>query len=230
MQQLRTIQPQRRLWLTTIAAALVVMASIGQAQSGRDISKVNGGVRVEAGETVGKVSTVNGGVRIGANAVTGAVETVNGGIRLEDGARSASVDSVNGGVRLADGAQVNGTVNSVNGSITLAPGAGIDGDLKNVNGTITLDQARVGGQLSTTNGPILIGSGSVVEGGLLVRKPRGWSSDNRPPRIVIGPNAQVRGTLEFEREVLLYVHDSAHVGNIVGATPVRFSGAEPPKS
>lgn len=229
MQLSRSIHLRRRLWLVGIACALAI-ASASHAQPGRDISKVNGGVRVEAGEHVGKVNTVNGGIRIGAEARTGAVETVNGGIQLAEGARSASVESVNGGVRLAEGAHVEGSVDSVNGAITLAPGAGIGGDLKNVNGTITLDEAHIGGQLSTTNGPILIGSGSVVEGGLLVRKPRGWSSNNRPPRVVIGPNAQVRGTLEFEREVVLYVHDSAHIGNIVGATPVRFSGSEPPRS
>lgn len=221
---------QTRRWPSALAIALLAVAATAVAQGARDVSKVNGGVRIDAGDTVGKVSTVNGGIRIGSNAIAAAVETVNGGVRLDEGAQVASVNSVNGGVRLAENAQVGGEVDSVNGSVTLAPGAGIDGDLKNVNGTITLDQARVGGRISTTNGPILIGADSVVEGGVLVRKPRGRSNDSRPPRVVIGPNAQVRGTLEFEREVLLYVHDTAHVGNIVGATPERFSGREPPRS
>lgn len=50
------------------------------------------------------------------------------------------------------------------------------------------------------------------------------------PRIVIGPGATVSGTLRFERPVKLYLSDSADVGTIVGTTPIRFSGNEPPKS
>ena len=199
-----------------------------QAQGGRDISKVNGGIKVGDGETVGDVSTVNGGVKLGANAVAGAVETVNGGIKLGEGARARSLDSVNGGVRLAERAQISGSLDSVNGSITLLPDARVGGDLGNVNGTITLDAAHVGGLVSTTSGSVLIGAGSVVEGGLLVRKPKGWNTENRPPRIVIGPEADVRGTLTFEREVRLYVHDQARIGRIDGATPQRYSSSEPP--
>jgi hypothetical protein len=37
----------------------------------------------------------------------------------------------------------------------------------------------------------------------------------------------VEGPLEFEREVKLYVSDTAKVGEIKGATPVRFSGEKP---
>jgi hypothetical protein len=69
----------------------------------------------------------------------------------------------------------------------------------------------------------------VVEGGLLVRKPRGINFENRPPRVVIGPDAEVRGDLTFEREVRLFVHDTARVGRIEGATPQRFSGTVPPE-
>lgn len=221
---------QRRGWLAAVFATLVAAASIGQVQAQANISKVNGGISIDAGETAGDLSTVNGGVEVGANATAATVETVNGGIRLGEGARARSLESVNGGVRLAERAQVDGALESVNGAITLLPGARVDADLENVNGTITLDAAQVGGLLSTTSGSILIGSGSVVEGGLLVREPKGMNFENRPPRVVIGPDAEVRGTLTFEREVRLYVHDRARVGAIQGATPQRFSGAEPPEN
>lgn len=219
---------QRRGWLAAALAALVVAASIGQVQAQGNISKVNGGISIDAGDRAGDLSTVNGGIEVGDNATAAAVETVNGGIRLGENARIDSAESVNGGVRLADGAQIQGGLESVNGAITLLPGARVGADLENVNGTITLDAAHVGGQLSTTSGSILIGSGSVVEGGLLVRKPKGMSFDNRPPRVVIGPDAEVRGTMVFEREVRLYVHDRARVGTIQGATAQRFSGEQPP--
>jgi DUF4097 and DUF4098 domain-containing protein YvlB len=219
---------QRRAWLAGGLAILIVAAAAAPLQAQEDISKVNGGISVDAGQRAGDLSTVNGGISLDENAVAGSAETVNGGIRLGDGARVASVESVNGGIRMGEGAQVEGELESVNGSITLLPQAAIAGNLTNVNGTISLDAARVGGKLTTTNGSILIGSGSVVEGGLLVRKPRGRSTSNRPPRVVIGPDAEVRGSLVFEREVSLFVHDRARIGTVEGATAQRFSGAEPP--
>ena len=57
----------------------------------------------------------------------------------------------------------------------------------------------------------------------------GWGKQ-RPPRIVIGPNAVVDGPLVFEREVTLYVHDSARIGKVTGAIAVRYSSPTPPKA
>jgi len=76
---------------------------------------------------------------------------------------------------------------------------------------------------------VTITDGAKVLGGLKVEKPSGWSwGKSRPPRIVIGPDSEVAGELVFEREVELYVHASAKVGPISGATPVRYDGANPP--
>jgi hypothetical protein len=63
---------------------------------------------------------------------------------------------------------------------------------------------------------------------LLVDKPHGFSwGRNKNPRIVIGPHAVVDGTLEFRRDVDLYVSDTAKVGTITGATASKFSGDHP---
>ncbi len=217
---------QRRGLLAAGFASLIAIASVGQAQD--DISKVNGGITIDAGQSAGDLSTVNGGIKLEARASAGSIETVNGGIRLEENARARALESVNGGVRLADGVQIAEGLESVNGAITLLPGSRVGAGLENVNGTITLDAAQVGGQLVTTNGSILIGAGSLVEGGLLMREPKGWNMESRPPRVVIGPDAEVRGTLTFEREVRLYVHERARVGRIEGATPERFTGDTAP--
>jgi hypothetical protein len=50
----------------------------------------------------------------------------------------------------------------------------------------------------------------------------------KPPRIVIGPNAQVDGALVFEREVKLYVHRTAKIGAVSGTTAVRYDGDRAP--
>jgi len=73
-----------------------------------------------------------------------------------------------------------------------------------------------------------------VRGGLKVNKPTSnWMpirfGSNRKPRIVIGPNAVVDGDLVFEREVVLYVHASARIGKVTGATPVAFDTPRAPR-
>jgi hypothetical protein len=51
----------------------------------------------------------------------------------------------------------------------------------------------------------------------------------RKPRIVIGPNAVVDGDLVFEREVTLYVHSSARIGKVTGATAIPFDTPRAPR-
>jgi DUF4097 and DUF4098 domain-containing protein YvlB len=211
------------------------------------VSKVNGSVRVEAGQTAGDVSTVNGSVTIENAAIAEDVETVNGSITVESNATVQSVESVNGGIslgsnakantvetvngtlRLAEGAQVSGDVSAVNGAAQLAKGADIRGGLSNVNGKMTITAAHVGGGLKTVNGDINVGADSRIEGGILVEKPKqNWSTSNRHvPRIVIGPGAVVEGRLRFEHEVELFVSDRAKIGQVEGAKAVTYSGDQP---
>jgi hypothetical protein len=95
-----------------------------------------------------------------------------------------------------------------------------------------MEGTQVDGGISTVNGDITVGADSVVHGGILVEEPKGnwlWNNNNskKIPRIVIGPNAVVEGTLDFEREVELYVHATAKIGTVRGATAKSFSGNQP---
>ena len=88
--------------------------------------------------------------------------------------------------------------------------------MENVNGAIRMERAHVGGEIRTVSGDIDVGTGSRVDGGITVEKPTGFFgiwTEQRPPRVVIGPGAVVAGPLVFEREVELYVHDSARTGH-----------------
>ncbi len=219
MRRLTTI-----LILATLALGLPLLAS---ARDG-DIDKVNGSVHVETGQQAGDVSTVNGAVRIDDGAIVHKASTVNGAVELGDKAQASSLGTVNGAVTLGHGSKVSGEVSAVNGSIRLGEGAEVQGKLGNVNGSITLENAHVGGGIETVGGDITIGANSHVEGGILVDKPGGWFHFNsRTPEVVIGPHAVVQGTLEFKREVVLKVSDSAQIGPVKGATVVHFSGANP---
>jgi DUF4097 and DUF4098 domain-containing protein YvlB len=220
--------------LTVSLLLALALTGIAQARSGNDdldIDKVNGSIRVPDGATAGKLSTVNGGIHIGANAHAHSAGTVNGGIDVESGVTIDSLSTVNGGLHVGDNVKIAKTVEAVNGGISLGKGSDITGKASNVNGGIRLDAAHVGGGIETVSGDISIGADSRVEGGLVVNEDNSWfhTGSSRHPRIVIGPHAVVQGKLTFKREVDLFVSDSASIGQVEGATPVKFSGDQPPK-
>ncbi|MET0535636.1 MAG: hypothetical protein ABW171_15575 [Steroidobacter sp.] len=219
---------------------LLTLASPMLLADDRDISKVNGSIRVESGRQVGSIETVNGSISIensvtagdvetvsgsisvGRDSTVGSVESVNGSVTLDSGVKAGSIEVVNGDVKMHERAQANGNVTSVNGGIRLEQDAVVDGKVENVNGTIKLEHARIGDGIKTVNGDITIGAGSRVDGGILVEKPNfNIFSNKRVPKVVIEAGAEVNGTLRFEREVELHVSNQAKVGKIVGATPIK---------
>lgn len=194
------------------------------------LTTVNGGITLKEGARARSAETVNGGIRVGARARVGNAEAVNGGIELDADAQAGSVEVVNGGITLREGARVENDAETVNGGFRARQGVHIGGDASTVNGAISLVGARVGGDLVTTNGDITLARGAVVVGELRVEKPQGawWSTTpNRKPRIVIGANSVVEGSLVFEREVELFVHPSARIGTVTGATAQPFTEALP---
>jgi cytoskeletal protein CcmA (bactofilin family) len=214
----------------TVLISVLLLSPLGAVQAAEDISKVNGAVHTEQGQRYGDLETVNGSISIAEGVEADSAGTVNGSISVADRAIVRELSTVNGRIQIADDVQVGGSAETVNGGIGVAAGSRVSGDLETVNGEIELDAAEVGGDLRTVGGNITVGADSTVRGGILVEKPRGsWFSWGEPkkPRIVIGRNAVVEGELVFKREVELYVHQSAQVGSIDGATAVRFSGDRP---
>lgn len=194
------------------------------------VEGINEPIRIEASKTVGDQSTVNGSIRVDKDAHAGALTTVNGSITLADGSSAKSLQTVNGALELGANAKVSGGATTVNGSIKLAHGAEVGGKVSNVNGDIRLDAAHVGAGIGTVAGDITVGADSHVEGGIQIGKSGGlfnFGSDSKP-RIVIGQRAVVEGELEFGRDVVLLVSDSARIGTVTGATPTMFSGDQPP--
>lgn len=206
----------RRLCL--LVALLPALAVAGP----KSIDKVNGAIRTEAGTEYGDLKTVNGSIRVAEGVVARSVETVNGSVSVDRLARVDSVETVNGSIQLRADASVDSEAETVNGSITLEAGSAVQGRVETVNGAIRLTQARIGGGIETVNGDIDVLDGSRVAGGIVMRKPSmGWFNNNtsRTPKVTIGANSVVEGKLVFEREVELYVHPTAKIGPVEGATP-----------
>lgn len=208
--------------------------SIGEGEEAGSQSTVNGSISVGSDATIdGSLSTVNGTIRVAENSKVGDVETVNGSIRLSDGVSAEDLDSVNGSIRLGQNVTVDGEVAVVNGKITLDEGTSVSRDVSNVNGEISLVSAEVGGDITTVNGDVSLSEGSTLRGDLTIEKPGGWgwNRDKRKPKVIIGVDSRVVGTIRLEREVELYISESAEVGGVSGEMDIddaiRFSGNRP---
>ena len=215
-------------WIARLTAVLLGLGAFAACEAAM---RVNGSVSVAPGQTSGNATTVNGDVHIGANARVEDVRTVNGDLTLGEGARASAMATVNGAIDIAAKAEVAGDMQTVNGALRLAPGSRVGGMLANVNGAITINGAHLVGQLRTVNGPVTLLDGARIDGGLLVLKPGAFHAGDSspPPRIVIGRDVTVEGTLKFEREVRLYVSDHVkHLGPVEGATPVSYAGENAP--
>ncbi len=198
---------------------------------GEGNDRINGAVNVAAGQSAMDASTVNGAINVAAGAAVLDAGTVNGSIKLGDGATANNLGTVNGSIMVGENARVAGDVATVKGDIELRKGADVAGSLRNVNGEFTIDAAHVGGHIATVVGDITVGADSRIDGGIRIEHSTGVSISigKTIPVIVIGPGAVVAGPLKFDREVKLYVSDRATIGAVTGATPVAFSGDQPPR-
>ena len=226
----------RRAALFALVLPFALAVSAVQAHDHGDdhdgsISKVNGGITAEAGRHYRDLETVNGSISVRTGAVADDVETVNGSINLEDEAQVHSASTVNGSINGGERLRIEDGLETVNGSIRVDFNSRVGKDIETVNGGITLKQSEVGGQIRTVQGDITVGAKSMVRGGIWIEKPKGmgWGK-RRTPRVVIGPDASVEGVLQFDREVELFVHPTAKLGKVVGATARSWTDTLPPRS
>ena len=228
-----------------LLAVLLAMPALG--------ASINKSIKIEDGGTSTGATSVNGSITVGENAiVTGGLKTVNGSVRVDAGAKVEDVSTVNGGVKLGsnvesenlstvngsikvgESATVDGDIEAVNGRLTIASGTSVAEDVTNVNGQIDINGAEISGDVSTVNGDVNVVDGGVVKGDVIIEEDKswGWKKDKkRKPRVVIGPGSTVAGNIVLEREVDLFISDSANVGGVTGVMSmddaVRFSGDKP---
>ncbi len=223
------------LSVPAFGASINKSIKIGAGEESGGATSVNGSISVGADAVVtGNLKTVNGTIRVDAGAQIEKASTVNGGLRISENVRAENLSTVNGSVKVGEGASIDGDIGAVNGRITLEQGATVSEGIGNVNGEIELSGATVGGNIETVNGDIELADQSVVRGDIIVEKPSGWGwgkDKRRKPRIVIGPGSRVEGEIHLEREVELYISESAEVGGVSGEMSMddaqRFSGNRP---
>ena len=207
--------------------------SIGAGEESRGASSINGSITIGADAVVtGDVSTVNGSIRVDSGASIEDAETVNGSVRIDANVTSENLSTVNGDVKVGKESTVDGLIEAVNGEIRVDAGSKVARSISNVNGQIELSGAQVGGDVSTVMGSVDIVEGTVVKGDLIVEKPSSRGrSNNRLPRIVIGPGSTIEGVINIEHDVELFVSTTASVGGVEGVMSmddaVRFSGKRP---
>ncbi len=197
-----------------------LLSTPAEAADVRDVSKVNGGVRIDAEDRVGNLRSVNGGIDLQRGASAQAISTVNGCIDLADAVTITQAETVNGGIRVGRDATVKGSLKTVNGGIHTESGTVIEERVQTVNGKIQLRNTRVAADLQTANGDIELRDGSVVEGDLIVRGSDSWfdrffASTRRTSEITIDSSSSVRGDIHLYRKIDLHIADDAEVGDII---------------
>lgn len=200
--------------------------------AGEDIEEHNNTVFVPAGMNVKDIRTVNGRVVLERGASARSVSTVNGRVQVEgEGSFAGNVDSVNGRINVSQGGEVGGSATSVNGRIVL-DSVVVGRNVETSNGSINLVDATVGENIETRNGDVRL-QNSVVEHNLIIHSRyrvsflRFIDIKRDEPEIIVGPGSEIKGSLIARTDVRLYVHESASIGNIVGAIPVIYSGRRP---
>jgi len=200
--------------------------------AGQDIQRHNNTVFVPPGMSVKDINTVNGRVVLEKGASARSVSSVNGRVQVEGlGSFAGSVDTVNGRISATQGGGIGGNATTVNGRISV-DGATVGRTVETANGSIYLLDAYVGENVETRNGDVRL-ENSVIEQDLIIRSRYRVSLlglidfKRDDPRIVVGPGSEIKGSLIARSDVRLYVHESAKIGNIVGAKPMTYSGRQP---
>ncbi len=190
-------------------------------QTSDSITTVNGSVDIRTGAIVdGDISTVNGSVSLANRCKAGDISTVNGKIEVGSEAVTGSVETVNGAIQIGTRVAIDGSVETVNGRVTLGEDAVVTGTVSAVNGQLLVRGAEVG-SLVNVNGGMILEAGSIVNGELRVRRPRG--GDEEPVVVEIHEDVTVAGPLVFERPVTLRVHERARIGEVEGAEPAYYN-------
>jgi len=226
------------LWLALLAA-MPAMAQQNLSHVSNDITTqagtkygtlntVSGDIHVVGGSSAGSLHSVSGDITVDGDATIGKAATTSGNLKMADGVRAKGLETVSGNLALGRRVEVDGNLASISGDIFVDRGGKLSGDITSVSGNIGLVQTELKGDITFVSSDVTVGVGSHVGGRLKLKKPT-FSNLSRPPRVVIGPGAVVDGPLEFGLPVKLYVHDTARIGPVTGATAVPFSTPAPPK-
>lgn len=192
-----------------------------------NLKSVNGRIEVGDGLKVGDVKTTNGRIRLGDEVVAKDVRTTNGSIAVGRGGTLDSVRSTNGSLSI-EGGKVKGDVRTTNGAIRIEDESVIEGNVISANGHIELDEAKVKDNVELSNGRMDLRRAE-IGGDVVIHERRGssWFGRHKKPVVVIGAETVVKGDIIARQEIELFVHESAKVGNIVGAEAQTFSGRNP---
>lgn len=214
-----TFRLSTAIMLAMLLGSYLYSAS-AEAADVRDISRVNGGIRISADDQVGDLSSVNGGIDLARGASAYKIDTVNGGIELDEQVVIVNAKTVNGGIRVSNDVTVNGSLTTVNGGIRTASGTVVENRVRTVNGKIQLRNTSVGENVQTSNGDITLRDGSTVEGDIIVKGRRPWVSkffhfERKQPTISIDADSSVKGDIHLYRKVDLEIDDGAEVGDVI---------------
>ncbi len=257
-------------WSRTLIALVVALAALAGTDAARGddpagkSGKVNGNLEVpDKSKNPRNLSTVNGSIRVGWGSEAMNVKVVTGSIDLEDESRVNNVSIVNGDVTVGRNARLRGQTKLVTGNLSSGEGTTFEKGINIVTGNAILGpktnvktgvsvvtgdvkvaaDSEVAGAVRivtgalSVNGPARIGRAENVKGNMFFEKATingdirlkagkdGNEATAQPDEIRLGPGTRVKGGVTAERPIKLLVHKTAKIeGEVKGATAEPYGG------
>ncbi|PCI76724.1 MAG: hypothetical protein COB20_09830 [SAR86 cluster bacterium] len=131
-----------------------------------------------------------------------------------------SIHSQKGAIHIGENVRISGTVSNVDGDINMPDGGTVGRDVASTNGDIYLAEAVIEGTVRAGRGSIRLQNTSIMEDLIIGQSDGGFVNS---ASVFVGPHTEVVGNIVVYNGINLYVHESALVGEIYGATPIYYS-------
>ena len=179
----------------------------------------------------GGLASVNGNVTVGKDCeIGGSSKTVNGSVVVGDRSQVEDLATVNGSIRVGEGVSVDGDVKSVNGPVGIGSGSEVSRHVSTVNGSIKLVQTVVKRDVRTVNGDVQLLHHSVVKGDVVIEGKLAGSGRSQPIDIVVAGGSIVEGGVVVKRNVkvrLILREGGKVMGPVSGAEIIDENAAQP---
>lgn len=213
--KIKKTQPITKIFMLIAGVALLSLGCEGYS----DDLGINKDIRIADGQSrTNSIASVNGSIYIGEDCrIDGDCHSVNGRIKVGKKSKVEDLNTVNGSILALSGTEINGDAISVNGNIELEE-TRLTGSATTVNGEIELSGSTVENDIETINGDIELQNGSTVNGDVVIKDARGFSSDRRRVKIRLSDGSIIKGRIILEDSdvrVTLYLSGNSKVlGNI----------------
>lgn len=164
--------------------------------------------------------TVDGAIYVLDDMRVRDIRNINGVTVVESNGRARNLNAVNGNIRVRGESLVTGHIKNVSGDVMIDGNSNIKGTISTTSGDLTIANSMVNERVTTSHGNVSIHN-SRLNGDLMIRNRPNFFSPQHP-KVVIGPNSSIQGSIIAPIKTEILIHTSSSVGGIAGPAPIFF--------